>query len=183
MKKLQIYEYPAAMLKKKAKAVKKFGPELELLTDRMFDIMYETDGVGLAAPQVGISKRIVVVDSRRSPEEKMVLVNPSIVKREGEEATQEGCLSVPGAFTDVKRAARVEVVAQDLTGKRVHFTAEGLLGRIIQHEIDHLEGLLFIDRLDLVTREQALADWREVKSGSENATRPGNEDSVASSSF
>ena len=181
MKKLEICEYPSAVLKKKAKAVKKFGPELQAIADRMFDIMYETDGVGLAAPQVGISKRIVVIDSRQSPEEKMVLVNPSIIKQEGEEATQEGCLSVPGAFTDVKRAAHVEVVGQDLTGKKVHFTAEGLLGRIIQHEIDHLDGLLFIDRLDLVTREQALADWREVKKGSENATRPGNEDTMASS--
>jgi len=181
MKKFEICEYPAAILKKKAKAVKKFGPELQSLADRMFDIMYETEGVGLAAPQVGISKRIVVLDSRQSPEEKMVLVNPSIIEREGDEATQEGCLSVPGAFTDVKRAARVEVVAQDLTGKKMHFTAEGLLGRIIQHEIDHLDGLLFIDRLDLVTREQALADWREAKGASENGATSVNKDDVASS--
>ena len=170
MKKLQICEYPAAVLKKKAKTVKKFGPEVQSLADRMFSIMYETDGVGLAAPQVGISKRIAVVDSRRSPEEKMVLVNPSIIKREGEGSVQEGCLSVPGAFTNVKRAERVEVVAQDATGKKVHFTAEEFLAQIIQHEVDHLDGLLFIDRLDLVTREQALADWKEAKGESENAT-------------
>ena len=125
--------------------------------------MYETDGVGLAAPQVGISKRVVVVDSRQSPEEKMVLVNPSIAKREGEELMQEGCLSVPGAFTDVKRSARVEVVAQDLTGEKIRFTAEGFLARIIQHEVDHLDGLLFIDRLDVIAREQALADWKEAR--------------------
>jgi peptide deformylase len=163
MKKLEIREYPTAVLKKKAGTVKKFGPELQSLVERMFEIMYETDGVGLAAPQVGISKRVVVVDSRQSPEEKMVLVNPSIAKREGEELMQEGCLSVPGAFTDVKRSARVEVVAQDLTGEKIRFTAEGFLARIIQHEVDHLDGLLFIDRLDVIAREQALADWKEAR--------------------
>ena len=163
MKKLEIREYPAAVLKKDAGTVKKFGHELHSLVDRMFEIMYETEGVGLAAPQVGISKRIVVIDSRQSPDEKMVLVNPSIAKREGEELMQEGCLSVPGAFTDVKRAARVDVVAQDLTGKKVSFTAEGFLARIIQHEVDHLDGLLFIDRLDVIAREQALADWKEAR--------------------
>jgi peptide deformylase len=166
MKRLKVSEYPAEVLKKKAKTVKKFGPALQSLADQMFDIMYETDGVGLAAPQVGISERIVVIDSRQSPKEKMVLVNPVIVKREGEATMQEGCLSVPGPFRDVKRAARVEVVAQDVTGKKMHVTAEGLLARIMQHEIDHLEGLLFIDRLDLISREQALADWREAKEGS-----------------
>ena len=163
MKKLEIREYPAALLKKKARTVKKFGPELQSLSDRMFDIMYETGGVGLAAPQVGISERIVVIDSRQSPDEKMVLVNPSIVKREGEDAMQEGCLSVPGAFTEVKRATRVEVLAQDLTGKKMRFTADGFLGRIIQHELDHLDGMLFIDRLDVIAREQALADWKAAK--------------------
>ena len=162
MKKLEIREYPAEVLQKKAKTVKKFGPELESLAGRMFDIMYETGGVGLAAPQVGISKRIAVIDSRQSPEEKMVLVNPSIVKREGEDALEEGCLSVPGAFGNVKRAARVEVVAQDLTGKKRRFTAEGMLARVVQHEVDHLEGHLFIDKLDVVTREQVLAEWREA---------------------
>ena len=162
MKKLEIREYPAALLKKKARTVKKFGPELQSLSDRMFDIMYDTGGVGLAAPQVGISERIVVIDSRQSPDEKMVLVNPSIVKREGEEAMQEGCLSVPGAFTEVKRATRVEVLAQDLTGKKIRFTAEGFLARIIQHEVDHLDGLLFIDRLDVIAREQVLAGWKEA---------------------
>ena len=165
MKRLSIWEYPAEVLKKKAKTIKNFDPALQSLAERMFGIMYETDGVGLAAPQVGISKRIVVIDSRQSPEQKMVLVNPAIVKREGEQTMQEGCLSVPGAFRDVKRAARVEVVAQDVTGKEIHLTAEGLLARIIQHEIDHLDGLLFVDRLDLLSREQALADWRQAKEG------------------
>jgi len=104
-----------------------------------------------------------VIDSRQSPDEKRVLVNPSITKREGEELMQEGCLSVPGAFTEVKRSARVEVVAQDLTGEKIRFTAEGFLARIIQHEVDHLDGLLFIDRLDVIAREQALADWKEAR--------------------
>ena len=169
MKNLEICEYPAAVLKKKAGTVKKFGPELQSLAERMFDIMYETDGVGLAAPQVGISKRIAVIDSRQSPEERMVLVNPSIVKREGEESMQEGCLSVPGAFTDVKRSGRVEVAAQDLKGENIRFTAEGFLARIIQHEVDHLDGLLFVDRVDLIAREQALAGWKEARGAQENS--------------
>ena len=165
MKELEIREYPAEVLKKKAKTVKKFGPELESLAGRMFDIMYETGGVGLAAPQVGISKRIAVIDSRQSPEEKMVLVNPSIVKREGEDTLEEGCLSVPEIFGNVKRAGCVEVVAQDVAGKKIRFTAEGMLARIIQHEVDHLNGHLFIDRLDVVTREQVRAEWKESKEG------------------
>ena len=169
MKEFEIQEHPAEVLKKKAKTVKKFGPALASLADRMFDIMYDTDGVGLAAPQVGISKRIAVIDSRRSPDEKMVLVNPSIVKRHGEEASEEGCLSVPDAFGNVKRASRIEVVAQDLSGKKIRFTAEGFLARIIQHEVDHLDGLLFVDRLDVVTREQVLGEWKQAKSNPESA--------------
>ncbi len=165
MKELKVQEYPAEVLKNKAKTVKKFGPELESLAARMFDVMYETAGVGLAAPQVGVSKRITVIDSRQSPEEKMVLVNPSIVKREGEETLEEGCLSVPEVFGRVKRAACVEVVAQDLTGKKIRFTAEGMLARIIQHEVDHLDGHLFVDRLDVVTREQVLAEWKRHRAG------------------
>lgn len=161
MKKLEIREYPADILKKKARCVRKFGPDLEKLADRMFEFMYETQGVGLAAPQLGISKRVIVVNSKQAPEEKMALVNPSIVKREGEDVMQEGCLSVPGAFGDVKRAQRIEVAAQDVHGKKVHFTAEGFLARIVQHEVDHLDGCLFIDRLDILSREQALADWKE----------------------
>jgi peptide deformylase len=165
MKELEIHEYPAEVLRRKARTVKKFGPALETLAKRMFDIMYGTGGVGLAAPQVGVSKRITVIDSRQSPEEKMVLVNPSIVKREGEDALEEGCLSVPEAFGTVKRAACVDVVAQDLTGKKIRFTAEGMLARIIQHEVDHLDGHLFVDRLDVVTREQVLAEWKENRGG------------------
>jgi peptide deformylase len=95
----------------------------------------------------------------------MVLVNPSIVKREGEDTLEEGCLSVPEVFGNVKRAGCVEVVAQDVAGKKIRFTAEGMLARIIQHEVDHLNGHLFIDRLDVVTREQVLAEWKESKEG------------------
>lgn len=163
LKKLEVQTYPADVLRKKTRAVKRFGPELARLAEQMFDVMYNTDGVGLAAPQIGIPKRIVVIDSRQSPDEKMVLVNPSIVRKKGEEIAQEGCLSLPGAFSDVKRAIRVEVAAQDVTGKDIWFSADGFLARIIQHEIDHLDGFLFIDRLDVMTREQVLADWKQVR--------------------
>lgn len=132
------------VLRKSAQEVKRFDGVLGRLLDDMAESMYYYEGVGLAAPQIGISKRIVVIDADDSG--LLELVNPAIVASEGEEVDIEGCLSVPKTYGEVKRAARVKVVAQNRLGERIEIEAEGLLARALQHEIDHLHGILFIDR-------------------------------------
>lgn len=132
------------VLRKPALEVKRFDAALGRLLDDMAESMYYYEGVGLAAPQIGISKRIVVIDANESG--LLELINPEIVFAEGEEVDIEGCLSVPQTYGEVKRAARVKVIAQNRLGERIEIEAEGLLARALQHEIDHLQGVLFIDR-------------------------------------
>lgn len=135
------------VLRQKAKPVRHFNRALRDLLDRMRATMYAADGVGLAAPQVGVSKRIIVIDVGQGPVE---VVNPEIVAREGEEAGTEGCLSVPGKAGEVRRAVKVRVTGFDRDGRRVWHEAEGLFARAFQHEVDHLDGILFIDRAERV---------------------------------
>ncbi len=132
------------VLRKPALEVKRFDAALGRLLDDMAESMYYYEGVGLAAPQIGISKQIVVIDANESG--LLELINPEIVFAEGEEVDIEGCLSVPQTYGEVKRAARVKVIAQNRLGERIEIEAEGLLARALQHEIDHLQGVLFIDR-------------------------------------
>jgi peptide deformylase len=132
------------VLRKQAMVVKRFDTALAKLLDDMAESMYHYEGVGLAAPQVGISKQIIVVDAAESG--LIELVNPEIVGASGEEIDIEGCLSVPHTFGEVSRAAKVTVVGQDRYGQKLEIEAEGLLARALQHEIDHLRGVLFVDR-------------------------------------
>lgn len=132
------------VLRKPAMVVKRFDATLGRLLDDMAESMYHYEGVGLAAPQIGISKQIIVVDAAESG--LLELINPEIVATTGEEIDIEGCLSVPNTYGEVLRAASVKVVAQDRFGERIEIEAEGLLARALQHEIDHLRGVLFIDR-------------------------------------
>mgnify|MGYP001021137189 CR=1 FL=1 len=132
------------VLRKKAMPVKRFDAALGRILDDMAESMYHYEGVGLAAPQIGISKQIVVVDVADSG--LLELVNPKIVASQGEELDIEGCLSVPFTYGEVIRAASVTVVAQDRCGEAIEVEAEGLFARALQHEIDHLHGVLFIDR-------------------------------------
>lgn len=131
------------LLRQKAKPVPKMTPQIEKLLDNLADTMYAANGVGLAAPQIGILKRVIVVDAGEGLIE---LVNPVIVKTEGQEIGIEGCLSIPGVEGEVPRAARVEVEGWDRAGNAKRIVGEGLLARALQHEIDHLDGILFIDR-------------------------------------
>lgn len=131
------------LLRQKAKPVPKITPQIEKLLDNLADTMYAANGVGLAAPQIGILKRVIVVDAGEGLIE---LVNPVIVKTEGQEIGIEGCLSIPGVEGEVPRAARVEVEGWDRAGNAKRIVGEGLLARALQHEIDHLDGILFIDR-------------------------------------
>lgn len=142
---LKIHKYGSPILREKALTVNKVDDEIKKLTEDMIETMYAEEGAGLAAPQVGISKRIIIVDTEDRGA--MVLINPVISNREGESIEEEGCLSVPGIYTEVRRSAKVTVHAMDLNGEKIKITEEGFLAIVLQHEIDHLNGYLFIDRL------------------------------------
>ncbi len=131
------------VLRQKAVSVSKFTPQLRLLLEDMAETMLEAEGVGLAAPQVGIAKRIIVV---KVDEGILEVVNPEITSAKGTEVDVEGCLSLPGVFGEVPRYDRVTVSGRDRNGKKIELTAEGFLSRVLQHEIDHLDGVLFVDR-------------------------------------
>ena len=139
----KIVEIGDSLLKEKARAVPKITPNILKLLDNMADTMYSARGVGLAAPQIGVSKRVIVVDIG---EGLVGLINPEITLARGEEVDTEGCLSVPGLVGDVPRAAEIEVKGLNRKGESCSLKAKGFLARVLQHEIDHLEGILFVDR-------------------------------------
>lgn len=148
---LEIKKAGAPVLKEVCAPVERVDAKLRKLLDDMAETMYEANGIGIAAPQVGESLRMVVIDIGDGLIE---LVNPKITFREGIETDSEGCLSVPGIFGEVERAAKVKVEFLDRRGKRKHITAKGLLARCIQHELDHLEGVLFIDVATSLRKEE-----------------------------
>lgn len=163
MANLRLFTYPAPVLRKQASPVKNVDGNLVKTAEEMFSVMYDNSGIGLAAPQVGMSKRVCVIDIREDGRPVYVMINPRITKREGEEVEiEEGCLSVPEVFAVVKRAERVAVAYIDLNGEEQTLEAEGLLARAIQHEIDHLNGVLFIDRLKKPGRRQIEQQLREL---------------------
>lgn len=144
----KIVELGDEKLRKHAKPVEKFDLRLRLLLKDMADTMYKANGVGLAAPQVGILRRAVVVDVGEDEPQLFELVNPEIIAFEGEQEGAEGCLSVPGRSGVVKRPEKVTVRAQDGRGNPIEITAEGFLARAFCHEIDHLDGILYIDKME-----------------------------------
>jgi len=147
----KIVEHPDPILKEKAVAVKEITPQIRRLIRNMFDTMYAAKGVGLAAPQIGVSKRVIVVDVENDP---MALINPEITSFSGRETGTEGCLSIPGYWGEVERAKAVEVKALNPDGEQVVVKAEGYMARALQHEIDHLDGILFIDRATKIGLEK-----------------------------
>jgi peptide deformylase len=149
------------VLRQETQPVVEFTPEIHRLIDDMFETMYAAQGIGLAAPQVGRLERVCVVDVEGAV---YALVNPEVVDSHGaKEKAEEGCLSIPDVYGDVERPAQVTVRALDRDGNPVEVTADGLLGRCFQHEIDHLHGKLFIDYLSYLKRRSALAKWDEEK--------------------
>lgn len=138
-----IREYGDEVLRKKSRTVKTFNKRLHTLISDMLETMTDANGVGLAAPQVGILKRVIVIDVGEGP---VVLINPEIVESEGETVKPEGCLSIPGVLGEVPRPRRVKVKAQDKWGAPFEIEGEELLARALCHEIDHLEGILFVDK-------------------------------------
>ena len=161
----QVVKYPDPVLSKKGAPVKDFGPELTQFVEEMFASMYAAHGIGLAAPQIGVSKRITVIDVsfKERPDERVVLINPEIIEREGKQFEEEGCLSLPEIREKVQRAARVKVRAQDVNGKFFEVEGEELLARAMQHEIDHLDGILFIDHLSGLKRDLVKRKIRKLQ--------------------
>jgi peptide deformylase len=151
----KIIYLPDERLRLVAKPVEQITDELQILIDDMFETMYSVNGVGLAAPQIGISLRLSVIDVTGDKTQQLVLINPEIIQSEGQLEYQEGCLSVPSVYDTVIRAQRVTVRALDRFGKTFEMTAEGLLGECFQHEIDHLNGKLFVDLLSPLKRTMA----------------------------
>lgn len=145
---LKLFTYPDPLLKETSKEVTDFSKELKSLTDDMFKTMYENSGIGLAAPQVGILKRIVVIDLQEDDKKvPLIFINPQIIEACGSTTFEEGCLSVPGYHEVVKRKKDITVKFQDLEGKEQVINATGLLAICLQHEIDHLNGILFVDQI------------------------------------
>ncbi|MDD3759988.1 MAG: peptide deformylase [Acidithiobacillus sp.] len=144
---LKIVEYPDTRLKGLAQPVARIDREIRQLADDMAETMYDAPGIGLAAPQVAAAQRLIVVDVSDGRNELLTLINPEIIEKSGEEEMKEGCLSVPGVLETVRRADRVKVRAQDVSGKTLELEADGLLAVCLQHEIDHLNGVLFVDHL------------------------------------
>jgi peptide deformylase len=150
---LSVRKYGDPALRRRTEPVGEVTPQIRAIIADMTETMYDEVGIGLAAPQVGISLRLIVVadDEGRSVQ---ALLNPAITDRGGEATAEEGCLSIPGVFAPVTRAAWVKVEARSVDGKPVTIDARGLRARVLQHEIDHLDGVLFIDRVDPVTRDR-----------------------------
>ena len=152
MARLTILEFPDPRLRTRAQPVEHVDGELRKLIDDMFETMYAAPGIGLAATQVNVHKRVLVIDISETRDQPLALVNPEVIQRQGIEETEEGCLSVPGIYDKVTRAERVRVRALDRNGKSIEMDADGLLAVCIQHEIDHLDGKLFVDYLSELKR-------------------------------
>lgn len=162
---LKIVKYPEPVLSQPGEPVTEFNGELNKLVDDMFETMYASQGIGLAAPQVSVAKRVTVIDLSQGKDaaQKLVLVNPEVILREGKQYEEEGCLSFPEIREKVQRASKVRIRAQDLKGKWFEMDGEELLSRAFQHEIDHLDGMLFIFRMSSLKRDLVLRKIRKMQ--------------------
>lgn len=169
---MQVLVYPDPVLRRGGKAVTAFDADLRQLADRMFAAMYEEGGVGLAAPQVGVEQKLLVLNpagDRADRSGERVLLNPVITRKKGREWGEEGCLSFPGIHAEVERWQKITVTYQDLDGVETTLECEGWLARIVQHELDHLDGVLFVDRLTPADRMRIRSQLEELE-GRQRAT-------------
>ena len=157
------------VLRQSADDVEVFDDELRRLIRDMFETMYVEEGIGLAAPQIGVSKRFFVMDVGEENTRAQAIVNPVIVEESGSEKAEEGCLSLPGLVGAVERAMEIVVEGFDPEGKPLRLEASGLVARCIQHEIDHLDGVLFIDKLSPMKRKMLLSKWKKLRKDTEQA--------------
>ncbi|MGA2907004.1 MAG: peptide deformylase [Terracidiphilus sp.] len=162
---LTIVKYPEPVLEQPGEPVTEFNAELRKLVADMFETTYASQGIGLAAPQVGVPKRITVVDLSmgKDPKQKLVLINPEIILSEGRQYEEEGCLSFPEIREKIVRAAKVRIRAQDANGKWFEMDGEELLARAFQHEIDHLDGVVFLFRMSALKRSLNLRKIRKMQ--------------------
>ncbi len=165
----EVVKYPEAVLMRKAEPVTVFDQALADLVEDMFESMYAAQGIGLAAPQIGISRQITTIDTsfKKDPAKKIVLINPVIVERQGSQYEEEGCLSLPEIREKVKRAATVTVRAQNAAGEWFEMEGDELLARAFEHEIDHLHGVLFIDYLSRLKRDLVMRRIRKLQKNGE----------------
>lgn len=154
MAKREILHFPDSRLRNVAGPVEKVDDEIRQLVDDMFETMYDAPGIGLAAIQINVPQRVIVIDISEDKSEPLCLINPRILEKEGEESMDEGCLSVPEIYETVTRAEKIRVRALDRDGKSFEMDADGLLAVCIQHEIDHLDGKLFVDYLSNLKRQR-----------------------------
>jgi peptide deformylase len=160
---LNILTIPDARLKTIAKLVEKFDKELETLVENMLETMYEAPGIGLAATQVDMHKQVVVIDVSEEKDQPLCLINAKITHKQGQQFYEEGCLSVPDIYAKVKRASQIEVEAQNVKGEKFCLQADELLAICIQHELDHLKGIVFLDHLSPLKRKMALKRLEKEK--------------------
>lgn len=160
---LTVLHYPDIRLKTKAEPVTDITPAIKTLVEDMFETMYHDNGIGLAATQVNVHLRVIVMDIAQDNKQKYHFINPEILEAHGTEVSEEGCLSVPGVYDKVSRSARIKVKALNIDNQEFILEAEGLLAVCIQHEIDHINGKLFIDHLSLLKRERALKKMEKLK--------------------
>jgi peptide deformylase len=151
---LDILHFPDPRLRNKAKPVAVVDDSIRRLVDDMFETMYQAPGIGLAATQVNVAKQVIVIDLSEEKNQPLCLINPEILEKDGEEQMEEGCLSVPGIYEPVNRAARVRVRALDRSGEPFELETDDLLAVCIQHEMDHLDGKLFVDYLSSLKRQR-----------------------------
>lgn len=166
----KVVKYGDPVLETKAEPITEFDtPELRQMVEDMFDTMYSAKGIGLAAPQIGVSKRLTVIDVSAGEEggEKIVLINPEIVEKAGSQLGEEGCLSIPGFREDVKRAMKIKVRAQNVEGDTLEYEVDELLSRCMQHEIDHLNGVLFLAHLSPLKRDLIRRKIRKLQKAGE----------------
>jgi peptide deformylase len=166
---LPIRKYGDSLLKKTSKRVGKIDKEIKKLISDMIETLHSAGGIGLAAPQVGVLKRIIIADIPGG--ENIILINPEIIKLEGEIEGEEGCLSLPGIVGEVVRAERVFVHGEDVDGIPKEIKAEGLFARVLQHEVDHLDGILFIDRMDTIKRKALLRELKQLRKAMKSQKR------------
>jgi len=159
---LTILEFPDDRLRKKAVAVKTVDDKTKKLIDDMLETMYQAKGVGLAATQVNVRQRIIVIDISEEKNAPLCLINPEIIEKDGVKESEEGCLSVPGFFEKVKRCEHIRVKALNREGRPLEFDARDLLAVCIQHEMDHLEGKLFVDYLSSLKRQRIKAKLEKI---------------------
>ena len=160
---MKVVCYPAEVLRQSAEPIEKIDSEIESLAQEMIKTMYQKKGIGLAAPQVGVSKQLIVVNPTFELGKEVVYINPQILNKKGRVMKEEGCLSFPGIYGNVVRAKRVEVSALLLTGEAVTFEAEEMVARVIQHEIDHLKGVLFVDKFQPAEQVMLKRQLREME--------------------